>query len=112
MRTMAFLGKFASLGAVLLTAGVALAGSDQFDVVAGKGEVVVTTKNHYHVNKDYPWKATVGGVTFDKSKFSLSETVAKVTGIPAGTVQLKGAVCIAEGTDSKCVPFTKEIVIK
>jgi hypothetical protein len=80
---------------------------EQFDVTGGKGEVTVQAKGHWHVNKDYPWKAVVGDKTFDKSKFSFTETSAKLSGVPQGKAQLKGAVC----DGPQCMPFTKEVQI-
>jgi hypothetical protein len=81
---------------------------EQFDVTAAKGEVTVTAKGHWHVNKDYPWKATVGDKVFDKSKFNFTETSAKISGVPAGKAQLKGAVC----DGPQCMPFSKEVTIQ
>ena len=96
-----------ALGFVGLHVGLAWA-DDQFDISAGKGEITLTTKGHWHVNKDYPWKVVVGDKTLDKSKFALTETSAKVSGIPQGTAKLKGAVC--EGT--QCLPFAKDITVQ
>jgi hypothetical protein len=81
---------------------------EQFDVTAGKGEITLTTKGHWHVNKDYPWKVVVGDKTIDKSKFSLTETSAKITGVPQGTAKLKGAVC----DGPQCMPFAKDITVQ
>ena len=96
-----------ALGLVGFGVGLAWA-DDPFEIATGKGEITVTTKGHWHVNKDYPWKVVVGDKTLDKSKFSLSETSAKVSGVPQGTVKLKGAVC--EGT--QCVPFAKDVTVQ
>jgi hypothetical protein len=93
--------------AVALAVHVASA-DEQFDVTAAKGELTVTAKGHWHVNKDYPWKATVGDKVFDKSKFSFAETSAKISGLPAGKAQLKGAVC----DGPQCMPFSKEVTIQ
>lgn len=99
----------AAIATVMTGAGVrpALA-EEQFDVVVGKGEITVVAKGHWHVNKDYPWRVMVGDKMIDKSKFALAETTAKVTGVPPGTVRLKGAVC--EG--NQCMPFTKEVAVE
>lgn len=83
------------------------AADEQFDVTAGKGDITVQAKGHWHINKDYPWKVAVGDKTFDKSKFSFTETSAKVSGVPTGKAQLKGAVC----DGPQCMPFTKEVTI-
>lgn len=81
---------------------------EQFDVVAGKGEITVVAKGHWHVNKDYPWRVVIGDKTLDKSRFALTETSAKISGVPQGTVKLKGAVC--EG--AQCMPFVKEVAVQ
>jgi hypothetical protein len=81
---------------------------EQFDLVAGKGEITVVAKGHWHVNKDYPWRVVIGDKTLDKSHFALTETSAKITGVPAGTVKLKGAVC--EG--AQCMPFVKDVAVQ
>ena len=83
------------------------AADEQFDVTAGKGELSVTAKGHWHVNKDYPWKVVSGDKTFDKSKFSFTETSAKLSGLPSGKAQLKGAVC----DGPQCMPFSKDVTI-
>jgi hypothetical protein len=101
-------GTLASLCAVLAITTVALA-AGEYEVKAGKGEITVTAKGEWHVNKDYPWKATAGSSTFDKSKFALDEKSAKVTGLPAGKVHVKGAVC--QGT-SQCMPFETDVDVK
>ena len=102
------LGILASVCAVLAVTTAALA-AGEYEVKAGKGEVTVVPKGEWHVNKDYPWKATAGSATFDKSKFSLDEKSAKVTGLPAGKVHVKGAVC--QGA-SQCMPFETDVEVK
>ena len=67
--------------------------------------ISVTTKNGYHINKEYPWKLTVGEKKLDK--FSLAETKATLAGAPKGKATLKGAVC----SGATCKPFTKEIEV-
>jgi hypothetical protein len=101
-------GILASLCAVLAISTITLA-AGEYDVKGGKGEVTITAKGEWHVNKDFPWKATAGSATFDKSKFSLEEKSAKVTGLPAGKVHVKGAVC--QGT-SQCMPFETDVEVK
>ncbi len=81
---------------------------EAFDITAGKGEITLVTKGHWHVNKDYSWKVTVGDKTLDKSKFSLTDTSAKVTGVPQGTAKIKGAVCNGD----QCLPFGKEVAVE
>ncbi len=92
-----------------LAAGRAALAEEEFDLKIAKGEVLVVTKGHWHVNKDYPWKVIVeGGQAFDKSHFILTETSAQITGVPHGSARLKGAVC----NGPQCMPFTKEITIE
>ena len=92
--------------AMVFTAGVAFAAAE-YDVTATKGEITIATKGEWHVNKEYPWKATQGDKKFDKSKFSLDEKSAKVTGLPSGTVHIKGAVC----SGPQCLPFEKDVTV-
>lgn len=100
---------FPVLAAVWVAVGMPRAfAEEQFDVTASKGEITVTTKGHWHVNKDYPWRVVMGDKTIDKSKFSLTETSAKVSGVPQGTAKLKGAVC----DGPQCMPFAKEITVQ
>lgn len=80
----------------------------EYTIVAGKGQITVKAASGYHVNKDYPWKATAGDKTFDKSKFSLEETSASISGLPAGKVTIKGGVCNAGG----CVPFKADVTVQ
>jgi hypothetical protein len=80
----------------------------EYTVAAGKGQITVTAASGYHVNKEYPWKVVAGDKTFDKSKFTLAEGSASISGLPAGTVTLKGGVCNAGG----CVPFTKQVTVQ
>jgi hypothetical protein len=80
---------------------------NDFDVAVSKGNVTVTAHTGWHINKDYPWKLVVGDAKLDKSKFSLAETTATVTGAPKGTGTLKGAVCSAD----QCHTFQKDVNI-
>ena len=99
----------AALFAILcvLCAGAALA-DDNFDVsVANGGRITVTAKGDWHVNADYPWVLSVGGSTFDKTKFTFAEKTAVVTGAPSGTGTLRGGVC----GDGKCRSFKQAVTI-
>jgi hypothetical protein len=99
---------FLVLAAAFAVFGICVASADeQFDIMAGKGEITVTTKGHWHVNKEYPWRVVVGDKTIDKSKFSLTETSAKITGVPPGIAKLKGAVC----DGPSCMPFSKDVAV-
>jgi hypothetical protein len=81
---------------------------NEFDVSVSKGKVTVTAHTGWHINKDYPWKLIVGEAKLDKSKFSLAETTATVTGAPKGTGTLKGAVCSAD----QCHTFQKDVTVE
>jgi hypothetical protein len=89
--------------------GHSAAAEEEFDLVAKNSEIALVTKGHWHVNKDYPWKVVAGsGETFDKSHFVFTETSAKLSGVPHGNAQLKGAVC----DGPHCLPFTKRIEVE
>jgi hypothetical protein len=105
-----FLTSHVLAGLLALTA-VALStdarADDEFDVSVAGGKVLVTAKGAWHINKDYPWKLTVGDAKLDKSKFEISEKTASVAGAPKGSGKLKGAVCSGD----KCKNFEKEVSI-
>jgi hypothetical protein len=82
-----FIGLLAS--AALVTAGRAQA-DDEFDVSVKPGRVVVTAKGKWHINKEYPWKLTMGETKI--AKFELSEHSATAEA-PKGAGKLKGGVC-------------------
>lgn len=92
--------------AALLPASLAHA-DEEFDVAVAGGKVTVTAKGSWHINKDYPWKLTVGDAKLDKGKFTLDEKSASVSGAPKGTAKLKGAVC----SGNTCKPFEKDLSI-
>jgi hypothetical protein len=75
--------------AALVTAGRAQA-DEEFDVSVKPGRVVVTAKGKWHINKEYPWKLTMGETKI--AKFELSEHSATVEA-PKGAGKLKGGVC-------------------
>jgi len=79
----------------------------EFDLSIAKGLVTVTAHSGWHINKDYPWKLVVGDMKLDKSKFSLAETTATVSGAPTGPGKLKGAVCSAD----QCHTFEKDVTV-
>ncbi len=101
------------MGTGLLAIFMALSGGmaradDEFDVAIGAGEITVVAKGNWHVNADYPWKASIADKVFDKGKFSFTEKSAKVSGLPSGTVHLKGAVC----ADGQCKPFVRDVMVR
>jgi hypothetical protein len=80
---------------------------DEFDLTVSKGQVVVTAKGDWHINREFPWKLTVGDTKLDKTKFSLTEKDATVTGAPSGVGKLKGAVC----SHDSCHTLEREITV-
>src|SRR5947207_2737769 len=106
MRTSIF-AAFVALAAVFVVP--ASAGADQeFDVTSGGGKVTVVVKGNWHINKEYPWKLIVGDTKIDKSKFTLGEKEASVTGAPKGAGKLKGAICSGD----TCKPFEKDVTVQ
>jgi hypothetical protein len=65
----------------------------EFTATAGKGSIEVKGNGHWHINKEAPWKATVGSTTLGKDKWTLSDGSAKVSGVPAGDAKVKVYVC-------------------
>jgi hypothetical protein len=100
---------FAALAAfiTLAIAAPAAHADDEFQVTVSKGQVVVTAKGDWHINKDFPWKLVVGDAKLDKTKFTLTEKDATVTNAPAGTGKIKGAVC----SHDSCHTLEKEVSI-
>jgi hypothetical protein len=79
---------------------------DNFDLSVTPGQVTLTAKAGWHINKDYPWKLVVGDTKLDKSKFALTESTATVAA-PSGGGKLKGAVC----SKDQCVMFEKPVTV-
>jgi hypothetical protein len=80
---------------------------EEFDLTASKGQVVVTAKGDWHINREFPWKLTVGDTKLDKTKFVLTEKDATVTGAPSGVGKLKGAVC----SHDSCHTLEREVIV-
>jgi hypothetical protein len=98
--------------AVLSAAFAAEVSADDagYDVNASSGSITVTAHAGFHINKEYPWKVTVGAKKVGKDDFKLDAGKATVGGLPSGHAVLKGAVCKgAEGSSSACLPFTREL---
>lgn len=95
MRVSKALGSFVAMAAALValsTASDARADAE-FTATGGKGSIEVKGNGSWHINKEAPWKATVGTTTLAKDKWSLSDGSAKVTGVPAGDAKVKVYVC-------------------
>jgi len=80
---------------------------EEFDVSVAGGKITVTTKGAWHINKEYPWKVTVGDQKLDKAKFAIEEKTASVAA-PKGAAKLKGAVC----SGATCKPFEKDVTVQ
>jgi len=107
MRPIRILGLSALLGLATLSAA-AFADDPHYSVAAGKGQVTVTPAKGWHINKDYSWAIKQGDTKVKaKDDFTLADT-ATVSGVPAGSYTLKGAVC----SDSNCAPFTTTVNVQ
>jgi len=95
MRMSKALGSFVAMAAacVALSAATDARADTEFTATAGKGSIEVKPNGPWHINKDAPWKATSGGTTLAKDKWTLSDTAAKVAGLPAGDATVKVYVC-------------------
>jgi hypothetical protein len=98
----------AALAAVAASVSTRVArADDEFDLTVTKGQVVVTAKGDWHINREFPWKLTVGDTKLDKTKFLLTEKDATVTGAPSGVGKLKGAVC----SHDSCHTLEREVTL-
>ncbi len=110
MRMAKVLGSMVAVGAAMfaLSAASDARADDEFDVSGGAGSIEVKTKGGWHVNKNAPWKVTAGDKTFAKDKWTLGETNAKISGVPAGNATVKIYVCSGD----KCKNMTKTVAVK
>lgn len=95
MRVSKVLGSLVATAAALvaLSAATDARAEEEFVATGGKGSVEVKGKGHWHINKDAPWKVTVGGTSLAKDKWTLSDASAKISGVPAGDATVKVYVC-------------------
>gem|GEM_PF-919177 len=99
MRVSKSLGSWVGRGVAMAAALVALSTATdaradaEFTATGGKGSIEVKGNGHWHINKEAPWKATVGSTTLAKDKWSLSDGSATVSGVPAGEAKVKVYVC-------------------
>lgn len=95
MRVSKTLGTLVAMAAALvaLSSATDARADGEFTATGGKGSIEVKGNGHWHINKEAPWKATVGGTTLGKDKWALSEGSAKVSGVPAGEAKVKVYVC-------------------
>ena len=95
MRVSKALGSLVAMAAALVALSTATdARADaEFTAKGGKGSIEVKGNGHWHINKEAPWKATVGTTTLAKDKWALSDGAATVSGVPAGEAKVKVYVC-------------------
>ena len=94
MRFSKALGSFVAMAAACVAFSTAAsADAPEYTVAGGAGSVEVKGAAGWHINKDGPWKVTVGTTILDKAKWTLGETSAKITGVPAGDATVKLYVC-------------------
>jgi hypothetical protein len=104
---------FGPIMAALISVSLAsvAAGEDAgFEASATGGTITVVAHTGFHINKEYPWKVTVGDKKIGKDGFKFDGPKAIASGLPKGHAVLKGAVCKGpEGNSSECLPFSKEM---
>jgi hypothetical protein len=105
MRSTMFLATLAVLAAATVESPARA--DNEFEVSVAKGLITVTAASGWHINKDFPWKLTIGDTKVDKAKFALEEHTAKLTDPPKGHGKLKGAVC----SKDQCHTFEKEVTV-
>lgn len=99
---------FSALFALAALSSTARADDPNYAVAAGKGSVTVTPAKGWHINKDYSWAIKQGDSKVKaKDDFKLGDT-ATVSGVPAGSYTLKGAVC----SENNCAPFTTTVTVQ
>ncbi len=103
-----------TMGALFSVSLASLAAAEDvgFDAAGAPGTITITARAGFHINKEFPWKVTVGDKKVAKDGFKFDGAKASVSGLPKGHAVLKGAVCKGpEGNSSECLPFTKELDI-
>jgi hypothetical protein len=106
MRPISILG-FSAVLAIATLVSPARAEEEHFDLAVSTGQIKVTPKAGWHINLDYSWAIKKGSDKVKtKDDFKLDKASATVTGVPAGTVTVRGAVC----SENACAPFTKDNV--
>ena len=83
MRALSAFVLFAST--VVGVSGVAAADDVGFDVIASVGSITVTAHQGFHINKDYPWKVTIGDKKMGKESFRLGRDEGARHRSPHGT---------------------------
>lgn len=109
MRSQSWFAGLVVLGlAAVSTFASTASAEEEFDVKVSGATVVITAKGGWHVNKDYPWKLTIGDVKVDKSKFAFTESTATLANAPKGAAKLRGALCSGD----KCKNFEKDVTVQ
>jgi hypothetical protein len=109
MRSQKWFAALAVLGfAAVSTFTSSARAEEEFDVAVSGATVVITAKGGWHVNKDYPWKLTIGDVKVDKSKFTFTESTATLANAPKGAAKIRGALC----SGNKCKNFEKSVKVQ
>ena len=95
---------------VALSAATDARADAEFTATAGAGSVSVTipTGSQWHINKEAPWKVTVGTTSLTKEKWALTELSATVSGVPAGDATVKVYICNGD----QCKNAEVKVVVK
>ena len=109
MRPIRILGLSAMLAFATLASSPASADDLHCSVNIGHGQITVTPASGWHINKDYSWAVKQGDTKVKaKGDFTLAPTSASVSGVPAGSYTLKGAVC----SEDNCAPFKTTVTVQ
>jgi hypothetical protein len=110
MRMSKALGSLVAMAAavVALSTATDARADGEFAATGGTGSITVASNGPWHINKDGPWAATVGGTTLDKTKWKLDEKSATISGVPAGAASVKVYVC----NGATCLNKTINVTVK
>jgi hypothetical protein len=84
----------------------------EFNVSVSGSSVTVSANSPWHINQEYTWKVKQNGKTVDSVHFTLTAGQASASGLPSGSLTLKGAVCNTDGDHKSCMPFSKDITVQ
>jgi hypothetical protein len=71
---MRIVSKVSLLALAITTLSATALADDTHDTAVTPKTVTVSAKPGWHVNKDFPWKLTIGDKKLDKTHFALTET--------------------------------------
>ncbi|HKY36582.1 MAG TPA: hypothetical protein VJN18_11620 [Polyangiaceae bacterium] len=81
----------------MLAAASAIADPSRgYSTRAEKGALEVTAEGAWHINTKAPWRVVVGGTTLKADRWTLSEQVARIAGLPAGEAKVRIFLCNPE----------------